>query len=104
MNKDSGGNELLGVARLVRQRDEREAELGVVVADRWQGAGLGTELMRRLLEIARSERIERINAEILSENVAMLALVKRFQFKLVRDEDPRLLTATLTLESSFPVV
>src|SRR5215471_2354289 len=102
MNKDSGGNELLGVARLVRQRDEREAELGVVIADRWQGAGLGTELLRRLLEIARNEGIQQIKAEILSENAAMLALAKLFHFKLVPDDDLRSLTATLDLEPSVP--
>jgi len=102
INTDTGSHELLGVARLVRQRDEREAELGVVVADRWQGVGLGTELLKRLLEIARNERIERINADILSENAAMLALAKRFRFKLVRDDDLRSLTATLTLEPSVP--
>ena len=94
MNKDSGDNELLGVARLVRQRDERVAELGVVIADRWQGMGLGTELLRRLLEIARNEGIERITAEILSENLAMLALAKRFHFLLVSDQDFRSITGT----------
>ena len=97
LNKDTGDHELVGVARLVRQRDEREAELGVLVADRWQGVGLGTELMRRLVQIARGEGIQRISAEILSENAAMLALAKRFHFELVRDEDPRSLTASLAL-------
>ncbi len=102
MNKDTGSHELLGVGRLVRQRDESEAELGVVVADRWQGAGLGTELVRRLIEIARRERIRRINAAILSENAPMLALAKHFHFHLVRDDDLRSLTATLALDSSRP--
>lgn len=98
VNEDPGDHDLVGVARLVRQRDEREAELGLLVADRWQGLGLGTELMRRIVEIARSEGIHRIRAEILSENAAMLALAKRFHFGLVRDEDPRSLTASLTLD------
>lgn len=99
-SKDTGQQELLGVGRLVRQRDERETELGVVVADQWQGSGLGTELVRRLVEIARSEGIRVIKAEILSENAAMLALAKRFHFKLVRGEDPMSLAATLSLDSS----
>ena len=97
LNKETGGYELLGVGRLVRQRDEREAELGVVVADRWQGAGLGTELVGRLIEIAKGEGIDRIKAEILSENAAMVALAKHFHFHFVRDEDLRAMTARLAL-------
>jgi acetyltransferase len=102
LNKDTGIYELLGVGRLVRQRDEREAELGVVVADRWQRMGLGTELVRRLIEIARSEGIRSIKAEILSENATMVALAKHFHFNFVRDEDLRSVTATLSLGSPRP--
>jgi acetyltransferase len=97
VNKHTGDHELVGVARLVRERDEREAELGLLVADRWQGVGLGSELMRRLVQIARSEGIQRISAEILSENAAMLALAKHFHFELIRGEDPRSLKASLAL-------
>jgi RimJ/RimL family protein N-acetyltransferase len=60
--------------------------------------GLGTELVRQLIEIAKTERIRRIKAEILSENAAMLALAKYFHFRFVRT-DPTSLTATLTLDS-----
>ncbi len=75
-----------------------EAELGVVVADRCQGAGLGTELVRRLLQIARAEKIRRVEAHILSENSPMVALAKHFHFDCVPDEDPASLTATLHLD------
>ena len=99
LNENTGAYELLGVGRLVRQRDKGEAELGVVVADHWQGAGLGTELVRRLIEIAKREGIHRITAEILSENAAMVKLAKHFHFHCVRSDDPQSLTATLDLDS-----
>lgn len=102
LNKETGAYDLLGVGRLVRQRDEREAELGVVVADRWQGAGLGTELVHRLIEIARCEGIRCIKADILSENACMVALAKHFHFHVVRDQDLRSLTAVLSLDSLPP--
>jgi acetyltransferase len=102
LNKDTGTSELLGVGRLVRQRDTNEAELGVVVADRWQGVGLGTELVRRLIAIAQSEGIGCIKADILSESASMVGLAKRFHFNLVRDEDLRSLTATLLLDRTQP--
>jgi len=99
VDRNAGEHELLGVGRLVRQRDEQEAELGVVVADRWQRTGLGTELVSRLLEIARNEGIKRIRAEILAENAAMLALARHFHFTCRREGDPKSLTATLPLDS-----
>jgi acetyltransferase len=97
LNGDTGIPELLGVARLVRQDDRREGELGIMVADRWQRAGLGTELVRRLITVAQSEGISCIKADILSENASMMALVKRFHFEFVSDKDLRSVTATLTL-------
>jgi acetyltransferase len=96
---DTGSKELLGVGRLVRLADEAEAELGVVVADRFQEMGLGTELVRRLINIARNEGIRRIKAEILSENAAMVNLAKHFHFTCVRGADPQSLIATLNLDT-----
>jgi acetyltransferase len=98
-NEASGVSELLGVGRLVRQADDAEAELGVVVADRYQEMGLGTELVRRLIEVAKGEGIRRIKAEILSENTAMVKLAKHFHFDCVRGDDLQSLTATLHLNS-----
>jgi len=99
LNEATGTHELWGVGRLVRQADDAEAELGVVVADRYQEMGLGTEIVRRLIEIAESEGIRRIQAEILSENAAMVKLAKHFHFSCVPSENPQSLTATLQLES-----
>ena len=98
LNPDSGKHELLGVGRLAREWKMEEAELGVLVADRFQGAGLGTELVRRLIHVARAEKIHRVVAHILSENAPMAALAKHFHFDCVRDEDGPSLTATLILD------
>jgi acetyltransferase len=99
LNKDTSTNEILAVGRLVRQRDKGEAELGLVVADRCQGTGIGTELMRRLVGIAEGEGIRCIKADILSENKAMLALAKHFHFDLVREADLKSITAALNFDS-----
>jgi len=101
-NAHSGASELLGVGRLVRQGDGSEAELGLLVTDRWQGCGVGTELLTRLIEIAQHEGIERIRAEMLSENHAMLALAKRFHFQMGQGKDYKTFTAALPLDSPAP--
>jgi acetyltransferase len=93
----TGHREILGVGRLKRQPFPTEGELAVIVGDRYQGRGLGTEMVRRLIDVARHEGLRRIIALILSENTAMLALARRLHFAIVRGEDPLSLTATLDL-------
>jgi acetyltransferase len=95
-----GQREILGVARLTRERDTRDAEVAVLITDAVQHQGLGTEFLRRLIEIARAEKLSSITAHILPENRGMQGLAKRFGFKSIPGEDPTELTATLQLSST----
>jgi acetyltransferase len=54
-NIGTGEQEILAVGRL-RKIDATDAELAVLITDEYQGLGLGTELARRLVEIARAEK------------------------------------------------
>jgi acetyltransferase len=94
---ESGVPEILAVGRLTRQLSRDEAELGILVSDRCQGEGLGKELVARLLQIARAEKIHTIVAHILSENAPMLALARRFHFESVAGNDPASRIAILKL-------
>jgi acetyltransferase len=98
----TGLHELLGVGRLTRRRSPEDAELGVLVSDRWQRTGLGTELLRRLIEMARAEKVQHIVAHILGENVSMLAMARHFHFELAEDDDPGSLLAILDLGKDPP--
>jgi GNAT superfamily N-acetyltransferase len=65
----------LGVARYIRVPDQpQSAEAAVVVIDEWQGRGLGTALLERLVESARDHGIERFMASLFTDNRSMLAL------------------------------
>jgi acetyltransferase len=75
------GNAILAVARL-RKIDATDAELAVLITDEYQGRGLGTELSRRLVEIARAEKIERVIAEILPENIHMQRVCRELGFRM----------------------
>ncbi len=92
-----GDPEITAVGRLTRARGSREAEVAVLVADRYQHCGLGSELLGRLIQVARDEKLERIIATILLENMAMRALASRYGFKVIKDEDLSLIRAVLTL-------
>ena len=76
------GGEVAGVARLVKLEDRADGEIAVLISDTAHGHGLGTELVRRLVEIARAEGVRRVIAEILPENDHMLRLCKMLGFEL----------------------
>ena len=46
------GGELIGVARYVYDERAQEAEIAIVIEDRWQGRGLGTRLLGELIGYA----------------------------------------------------
>jgi acetyltransferase len=88
----------LVVARLTKLLAECEAEVAIAVADAYQEQGLGTELLGRLIEIGRDERLKRIVAEILPENEAMLSLARHFDFRVELGFRPNALTFALNLQ------
>jgi acetyltransferase len=73
--------EMLGVARIIYANDLKEAEFSVVVADQWQGKGIGAALLQRCLSIARDQGLENVTGFVLAENTQMLALGKKMGFK-----------------------
>ncbi|HEV2341135.1 MAG TPA: bifunctional acetate--CoA ligase family protein/GNAT family N-acetyltransferase [Candidatus Acidoferrales bacterium] len=90
-------HEILGVGRISRGREGNSAEVAVLITDRFQNAGLGTELLGRLIDIARAEKIGQIVAHILPENAGMRGLARRFGFEVQNTDDPSTLTAVLRL-------
>lgn len=72
------GTDIVGVARFVRYRAEpTDADLAITVADEWQGRGLATVLLRVLSTRARMVGIRRFKADMLTDNAAVLALLRR---------------------------
>ena len=88
---DSERNERqIGVARYARSKNGGAADLGIAIADAWQGKGLGTELLRRLLVIADRAGIGQLSADVLYENHRMRRLARDLGFRLAPSQtDPR---------------
>jgi len=76
---------ILAIARLSKVRGTNDAEFSLLVDQRCQRLGLGSELLRRLLEVGRDERLERITAEIDVKNLPMQGICRSlgFQFEAV---------------------
>ena len=68
-------DEIVGVARFDRMGPGADAEVAFVVADAWQGRGVGTALMARLEARAHAVGVERFVANTMPGNTRMLALL-----------------------------
>ncbi|MDR3401089.1 MAG: bifunctional acetate--CoA ligase family protein/GNAT family N-acetyltransferase [Chthoniobacter sp.] len=88
---------VIAVGRLNRLHGTNDAEFAVLVADTWQGHGLGGQLLESLVRVGRAEKMQRITGTILQSNHAMLDLCRRLGFELRRDPDDSVVTADLKL-------
>ena len=93
----AGSHEILGVGRLSKLRGGVEAEFALLINDQHQGQGIGTELLRRLLEIAGDEKVARVTAEILPDNREMQRVCEKLGFRLERSIDEPTVRAWIDL-------
>jgi acetyltransferase len=72
----------LGVGRYIKNPDGHSAEFALVVADDCQHLGIGSKLMKALMQTAKERGISFFEAEVLVTNNAMLSLVKKLDFSI----------------------
>lgn len=70
----------VGVCRYSAGLDAESCEFALVVADDWQGKGIGSQLMHQLFIAAKAARFKTMEGEVLAENNPMLSLVKKLGF------------------------
>lgn len=90
--------DVVGVARLSKLHGSNEARFAMMVTDQYQGQGLGTEMLSRLIGVARDEKLGRIVAFVSPDNKGMMRLFEKLGFVITNEPDERnLLYATLEL-------
>jgi RimJ/RimL family protein N-acetyltransferase len=72
-----GRLELVGVARYEPTDGPDTREIAIVVEDHWHGQGLGTILLKELLQAAGVRGIHRFRAFVLADNQRMLRVLER---------------------------
>jgi len=85
---------ILGVGRLSKQHAPGEAEFAVLVSDEWHEQGLGTELLKRLIEIGRDEKLTKLSGQVLADNHEMHHICRKVGFKVVHDAESNMFNAT----------
>ncbi len=86
-NMATGTHEILAVGRLSKMTGTCKAEFALLVSDVFQRQGLGTELLKRLVQVGRDEQLTQIVAQILPENVAMQRVCEKVGFAITRDKE-----------------
>ena len=93
----TGERSIVAIADLTKLYNTKKAEVAVVVRDDCQRHGLGFELIRRLMDVARDERLENVVATTMTENRGMCAVFRRLGFTLSTDPGDDTVEAALTL-------
>ena len=94
---EAGEAEILAVGRLSKLHGRDEAELAAVATDAAQHKGLGTELYRRLIELARDAKLTRVVSTMLPENREMRAVCVKHGFKMFSSLEDNAIRAELEL-------
>ncbi len=84
----TSSSRIIGVGRLTKIASTNDGEFAILVSDRYQQQGLGTELLRRLVAIGEDEGLTHIVADVLRDNTGMQHVSERLGFEMVRSDDP----------------
>ncbi|MCD6431274.1 bifunctional acetate--CoA ligase family protein/GNAT family N-acetyltransferase, partial [Candidatus Bathyarchaeota archaeon] len=93
---EGGIRKILGVVRLVIEPDGKTGEVAIIVADPWQGLGLGTKMMDYMIEVCKDKGLETIYGVMLPDNYRAINLMKKMGFNIKYEED--VVKATLNLK------
>lgn len=93
----TGESDILGIGRLSKLPGQNESEFALLVSDEHQNQGLGTQLLARIVDIARTEKLAGVSALIMAENLEMQRVCEKLGFKLTRDLEDNSVHAEIRL-------
>ena len=79
--KREDSEEMIGVVRIIEDAWNESAEYAILIADKWQGKGLGNLMTDYILDIARQRHIGKIVASVLPTNAGMIHMFEKRGFK-----------------------
>ena len=89
---------IVGVSRYVTNPDQSSCEFALVVADDFNGKGLGSRLMESIMDVARDKGLAEIEGLVLANNSGMLKLMRGLGYQVksyAEDPDFKLVTHSL---------
>jgi acetyltransferase len=96
--------ELLGGVRLMMSADRTEGEYAILLGPKVKNQGLGWRLMQMMIDYGRSQGLDHIEGQVLSENGPMLQMCRALGFKLRESrEEPGVTVVTLDVHTQEAV-
>ena len=95
----AGERSIIAIGRLVKLPGTASAEIAILVSDRYQRQGLGSELVARLVAIARDEGLCEVKATMIATNAVMRHVFQRLGFQIERSQDGATNVARIDLSS-----
>ncbi|MHA1385499.1 MAG: GNAT family N-acetyltransferase, partial [Candidatus Helarchaeota archaeon] len=78
---------MIGVVRYgLDPPNSNSAELAVVVADKYQGRGLGTRMLVEMLQAMRKRGVKKVKGDVFLQNDKMMQLMRESGFKMVKED------------------
>ena len=98
--QDARGN-IVGLGNVFPDRpgETQTAEIAVIIEDAWQGRGLGSRLLRHLVDLARRQGFEDVIALVLATNSGMVQLLNRMDLTWTPEEDADLGASVVRLRA-----
>ncbi len=101
-----GGEEtIIGAGRYIMYdpaNDLRNAEIAFTVEEDYQGQGIASSILKHLIHIAREKGVSRFEADVLAENIAMLAVFARSGLPMKKSLEEGAVHVTLSLTVDAP--
>lgn len=94
---DAGKKRIIGIARLSRILHSKNALFTMIISDPFHRQGLGSEMLKQIIRIAKNEKVEKIIAYILAENEEMMHLCKKQGFNMEKKGDTNIIKAEIKL-------
>lgn len=95
---------IIGEVRLNRLSDEDIAEISFVIADQWQGKGIGKQLMDFCLAAAKELGLTTVLMEVMRCNIRMMCFGYKYDFQRLpgsKEDDMETLELKIDSEAEF---
>jgi acetyltransferase len=96
--------ETLGVARIATDPNNITAEFAIIVRSDLKGKGLGSILLKKLVDYCRDRGTAQIVGRVLPDNERMLALAERHGFHRHPQREEGVIEVCLPLTEEWPLV
>lgn len=90
---------VIGVVRIIFMPEEKGAEFAIVLADAWQGKGLGIQLLKYALVCAKRYGIKSVWGPVITTNTGMLKMGQKLGFDVRHDPDSGEYKMTISLDT-----